>query len=230
MMQKDILTKEFLIEHYVNQRKSAQTIANETGINHDTTVFRALSKHGICRSSLKNSTYIFTKDFLEEHYLRQNLSLKDVAELGGFKSTRVVLRALETHKIPIRENTHSNKKQEYYQRRRFHHTIPGSYFSRLSFGAKNRGIDFDITMDEAWSLFVKQKRKCKLSGLPLRFHLHGERMSEQTASLDRIDSALGYSVRNCQWLHKDINKMKLDHDQDLFIRYCKLVAKNSVLK
>lgn len=48
-----------------------------------------------------------------------------------------------------------------------------------------------------------------------------------TASLDRIDSTKGYTLDNIQWVHKHINVMKMDLDQEYFIKLCKLVTKKS---
>ena len=45
-----------------------------------------------------------------------------------------------------------------------------------------------------------------------------------TASLDRIDSNKGYVTDNIQWVHKDINYMKSDLDEQQFIHYCRLVV------
>lgn len=53
---------------------------------------------------------------------------------------------------------------------------------------------------------------------------------QQTASLDRIDSSKGYVLGNIQWVHKDINKMKLDYDQDYFIDICRRIAEYNSLK
>jgi hypothetical protein len=48
--------------------------------------------------------------------------------------------------------------------------------------------------------------------------------SETTASLDRIDSSKGYIEGNLQWVHKDVNIMKMDLSQVEFIDYCVKVA------
>lgn len=45
-----------------------------------------------------------------------------------------------------------------------------------------------------------------------------------TASLDRIDSSKGYIEGNVQWVHKRINKMKLDDSDTEFIEWCRLIA------
>ena len=90
--------------------------------------------------------------------------------------------------------------------------------------SKNREIPFNITIEYAWDLFISQGRRCNLSGLPICFWDKTDNNKKQTASLDRIDSSRGYEVGNVQWLHKDINTMKLNHDQDYFIELCTLVA------
>lgn len=89
---------------------------------------------------------------------------------------------------------------------------------------------FEVSIEDAWDLFLSQNRKCALSGLPLKFVTVGrsnkQRMKEQTASLDRIDSTKDYTIDNVQWVHKDVNRMKNIFDQEYFIDMCKKIAKN----
>ena len=47
---------------------------------------------------------------------------------------------------------------------------------------------------------------------------------DRTASIDRIDSSAGYVAGNIQFVHKHINKMKNNLDEQCFIEMCKLVA------
>lgn len=42
----------------------------------------------------------------------------------------------------------------------------------------------------------------------------------QTASLDRIDSSKGYIEGNVQWLHKDINRLKINYSDEDLIQIC----------
>lgn len=46
----------------------------------------------------------------------------------------------------------------------------------------------------------------------------------KTASLDRIDSLKGYTLDNVQWIHKDLNYMKCDYEENEYIEWCKKVA------
>jgi hypothetical protein len=98
-------------------------------------------------------------------------------------------------------------------------------WNKIIHGAKVRNLEIDITRDYAYTLFIKQNKKCALSGVDIEFPKTNKEWSQgkRTASLDRIDSSLGYTKNNIQWVHKDINKMKNKFPQDAFIRYCKLV-------
>ena len=94
---------------------------------------------------------------------------------------------------------------------------------------KKRNHKFSISIQYAWNLFLKQKRKCALTGMDLVF---GKSMKEvesgaTTASLDRIDNKLGYIKGNVHWVHKDINFMKQGFDLNYFIEMCSMVAKKT---
>lgn len=113
--------------------------------------------------------------------------------------------------------------------------ISGEYWAGIKKGASGtRGrkkIDFDITIEYAWNLFLKQDRKCALSDLALIIPFRNKnRAISGNASLDRIDSSKGYIENNVQWVHKDINMMKRIYNQDYFISMCELVVKKNKLK
>jgi len=89
--------------------------------------------------------------------------------------------------------------------------------------AKSRNLKMNISKDYILDLFKKQNKKCALSGLDLTLDYN----LENTASLDRIDSNEGYIKDNVQWIHKKINKMKMELDQQEFISFCKLITQNN---
>lgn len=84
-------------------------------------------------------------------------------------------------------------------------------------------IPINITKEYAWKLFIKQKRKCALSGIPIII----SNSSNNTASIDRIDSSKGYIKGNVQWVHKHVNFMKRTYSQEYFLSMCKMIAKNN---
>jgi len=105
--------------------------------------------------------------------------------------------------------------------------LPLSYWGRIKKGAEQRGIEFSISIDYAWNLFLKQNRECALTGLPLHLFSVIHKKLSGDASLDRIDSRKGYVEGNVQWVHKHINMMKWKLDRPYFIEMCrKVVAHN----
>ena len=97
-----------------------------------------------------------------------------------------------------------------------------SHISAASRQRRNSNITpVKITKEFAWNLFLKQERKCALSGLTL---IISNDHKLNTASIDRIDSAKGYVEENVQWVHKHINIMKNRFEQQYFIEMCKLVS------
>lgn len=100
----------------------------------------------------------------------------------------------------------------------------GSYVCIVKHSAKARNINFDLDNKYIWSVFEQQNGKCALSGLDIKI---SNDPKIKTASLDRIDSNLGYVVGNIQWVHKHVNNMKQHYSQEYFIKICKLVSKNN---
>jgi len=107
--------------------------------------------------------------------------------------------------------------------------IRGAFWTGIKKKAKQRKIPFQITIEDAWAVYIKQNKKCSLSGMDIYFGRHDYK-SENTASLDRIDSLRGYTIDNVQWVHKDLNRMKYSMSQKYFVNLCRLVAKNINLK
>ncbi len=63
-----------------------------------------------------------------------------------------------------------------------------------------------------------------MSGVLIQFPTRTKDRTEGTASLDRIDSTRGYSKDNIQWVHKMIQKIKIDVPQAAFVDWCQKVA------
>lgn len=103
-------------------------------------------------------------------------------------------------------------------------------YGHFKIGAKRRNIKWDenLTIKFLWDLFIKQNKKCNLSGIDINFTENRVNSNvdfkNTTASLDRINSLDSYNINNVQWVHKDINRMKWAFDQKHFINLCKLVV------
>ena len=109
--------------------------------------------------------------------------------------------------------------------------LSGTFWSHIKRGAKKRNITFDITIEECWNLLVNQKFQCALSGVPIKVCRYSDpgsvRWRDTTASLDRISSEGHYCYNNVQWVHKEVNYIKRDLENQDFIEWCKAVAKIS---
>lgn len=100
--------------------------------------------------------------------------------------------------------------------------ISKDFFNTYARNAKKRKIKFNITIEDMWNLYLKQDKKCALTGVDI---VIGRNKFEQTnASIDRIDSSKGYESNNIQWVDRDINYMKQSYSQDYFIQLCKNVV------
>lgn len=110
------------------------------------------------------------------------------------------------------------------ERAKFYNDIPIDTFNKIEIQAKKRNLEFNITIKELWSLFLKQNKKCALSGIDIGFCVKQSIYKTNgwkarwvhTASLDRIDNSRGYTIDNIQWVHKDLNYMKQDYSEE----YC----------
>lgn len=107
-------------------------------------------------------------------------------------------------------------------------SISANYFRSCKSNAKKRGLEFNITKEDMWNQWLSQNGKCSLSGIILTIERNYKKMKEgMSASLDRINSKKGYTKDNIQWVHKDLNKMKLNYPNDYFIKMCIFVANNN---
>ena len=52
-------------------------------------------------------------------------------------------------------------------------------YSSVKRKAIQRGIEFSVSIEYLWNLFLKQNRKCALSGLDITFDVLGDRKSRQ---------------------------------------------------
>ena len=107
--------------------------------------------------------------------------------------------------------------------------IPLTHLNAIKQNAIKQNLEYSIDNQYLWDLFLKQNKKCVLSGVPLKFTDHtrtSEFRCETTASLDRIDSNVGYVVGNVRWVHKDINRIRWAFDDETFLEWCRKCVLN----
>lgn len=100
--------------------------------------------------------------------------------------------------------------------------INGEYWGDLLRNAKSRNIEVKITIKDAWNLYRVQKGKCYLTGEDIPFR--DTHRGFDIASLDRVDSSLGYIPGNLIWIRKEVNRMKIDFSLSRVIYLAHLVT------
>ena len=91
--------------------------------------------------------------------------------------------------------------------------------------AKSRKIPFEITEEDIKFLYEKQKGLCVYTKKELTLPKNYLFIFEPTvASIDRIDSSLGYTIANIQLVAKQVNMMKITLSHDEFVGLCKLIS------
>ena len=130
--------------------------------------------------------------------------------------------------LPNRENptcgceTWERKKGKHNATFRGFEEISGSFWNYTMRNARQRNIEVSITIQDAWDLYLLQNSKCALSGTKISFGQSN--YDETTASLDRINPRLGYTIDNVQWVHKQINFCKQRLTNVEFLKMCQQVV------
>lgn len=177
---------------------------------------------GNCKdlTGLKFAKLLAVENVEKPHHIKtknRNCYWKCVCDCGN---TRVVASA-----ELVRGDTKSCGCQKHLINFKGYGEIPKSVYTSIkNWSAASRGIEFDITIEYLWELFLFQERRCVYTGEILRFGTN-KNDSNKTASLDRIDSSKGYIAGNVVWCHKKINVLKMDLKIDDFFNLCKKVNK-----
>ncbi len=88
-------------------------------------------------------------------------------------------------------------------------------YTRLQKSAKKRSIVFNTSIKYLWDLFILQDGRCSITGDNIK--------TIKEASLDRIDSNLGYVEGNIQWTTKQANLSKHIMTMEEFVIFCQKV-------
>lgn len=220
--------KEWLVHQYLELCKPERQIARELGLKrHNVTYWR--KKHGI----LPRPTYRPPKD-LKGYDNGHIIVLESSKNDDGHTRWKCQCRCGSEFDVSSTEILKKRKGCAKCRGKNISDTKWSGYgdISREKFGhikhsAIRRNIDFQVTIEELWDLFLSQNKRCAITNLPIDFSRTHKNRSKATASLDRIDSRQGYIAGNIQWVHKDINRMKSDFDQKYFMELVQLVYRNN---
>lgn len=106
--------------------------------------------------------------------------------------------------------------------------LSGTHYTALKAGAKRRNLSFDVTPEFLWQLYLQQHKLCALSGSEIvlvpAIKENNVDWNVVTASLDRINSAKGYTEDNVQWVHKAINFIKGNLSESELLYWAKKIV------
>lgn len=217
------IPKEYLIEEYINKNKTMQLISKELGCGL-TTIKRRLVEYGLFKDFSRIGTKYGKLTVLEcTKTENKQKYFKCICDCGKVVIRNAVV-LYSKDRIPscgcLRAIGQKHSSYSGYEE------ISGAKLSQITLGAKKRNIEYNVTPEYIWNLFLQQNKKCALSGLDLNFVISAKNKRFETASLDRIDNTKGYIEGNVQWLHKKVNLMKHISKTEDFVEMCCFICHN----
>lgn len=227
----NVLTKEILIQKRQLENKSYAEIAKELNVSYSS-VANYLKKYGLWTKEHKIANF--------KNLIGQRFNKLVVLKLAGSKSGNsqwLCQCDCGKQKIIAAGSLQQNltKSCGCYAMTvcwKGYEDISGNFFNRMKTAAKARKLEWKINIKYLWKLWLKQDGKCALTGdklvLQKDYYCYRKKygyINIHTASLDRIDSSKGYIKGNLQWVHKDVNYMKLDFSEEKLLDICYKIVK-----
>lgn len=213
------VTKDFLIEYYINKKLTVKQLSELTGY---------------CKSSIRTFLINFgiEKNIQGNDLTGQifyNIKINKLHHIGKMANAYWECECLDCKNKIILSSTD-------LKYRKFKNcgckeiifiqdTTCGKHFLLTKYSATKKNLEINITPHFMWNLYLKQDKKCALSGVDI--YVDQFDTTKSTASLDRIDSNIGYLIGNCQWVLRDINKMKLDFSMKYFFNLVKTIKESN---
>jgi hypothetical protein len=95
-------------------------------------------------------------------------------------------------------------------------------YRRSKAGAKARGIDYALTLDDIELMYARSKGSCELTGVPflMRSESNDWKSNPWVPSIDRINSGDGYHPENCRILCNAVNRALGEWGENVFSAIC----------
>jgi hypothetical protein len=94
------------------------------------------------------------------------------------------------------------------------------YFAQAAMALRSRDPDSVVSAGDLMTLWKRQRGRCRLTGIPMT-HDHSDITDTSrhftNASVDRIDSSVGYIGSNIQLVCQRVNYMKSNMPEELFL-------------
>lgn len=104
------------------------------------------------------------------------------------------------------------------------HYVPGRKYSAIKYNAARRGIPFEISIDYLDELWEKQDGRCYYTNEQLDIVSR----NRATASLERLNSDIGYVEGNVVWALAEINFCKHTLTESRFLELVEAVYKHRI--
>ena len=166
---------------------------------------------------------ILTKAFLEEEHLVKQKNASQIGRDVGCNYLTVIRYLKRRGVRQIHYKSQQGCKMSLHHQWKGHGEIPNTYWRNIRNSGKTRNIPVSITIEEGWHLYLRQNRRCAMTGREIGFIA----CNKNSASLDRKDSSKGYSLDNVQWVHQDVNFAKQSLSIQKFIELCQEVVSYS---
>lgn len=175
--------------------------------------------HG-CRKCYHESRLTWSET--DDNFLRDNFPTKGSAWCGKYLERTSLAVNQRCIKLDIKKNRKREKCIE--------GEMPNRFWNSLISRSREHNIEVNIIKEDLKKLFIKQNKKCALTGWDIKF---GCEDIGTTASVDRIDSNKGYIHGNIQFVHKTVNRCKSWYSEEDFYKICAAVylyRKDDLLK
>jgi hypothetical protein len=91
-----------------------------------------------------------------------------------------------------------------------------------------KGLEVNVTLEDLKAQWDLQNGLCKFTGIELILSTHSKIINDPiySASVDRIDSNIGYVKGNIVWVSRSINYMKNNMSDEMVWKLCNIICDN----